>query len=835
MRFGILGPVVAWRGDETVRIPGVRARTVLAMLLLRPRTVVTLDQLVDALYPDVDPPKTARNQAQTGVARLRAMLGDRDGPGEAPLIVTHPHGYLLDVADERIDAFSFSAHVEQARQVFHEGRPDVAADLLAQALGLWRGEALEDVPSQVVRSQAVLWDGMRIAALERRITADLECGRHGEVVAELEGLAAENPHNERFHAQLMLALYRTGRSSDALDVYNRLHRNLDELGAEPGNEVRHLQTQILRHDSTLLPAPASRLRVPRQLPVRPAALVGRGPEVDALVKALTDERGERIVAVSAGGGHGKTALAVEVAHRVAEHFEDGQLFADLGGARRRPVDPERILGTFLAGLGMPPDEIPEGLAERASAYRTLTADRRLLVLLDDAAGTEQVRPLLPGGPGCRVLITSQSKLTVFPAVMRLDLPLLTPADARALLARHAGPERVDAEPDAVRELATLCGGVPLALDIAGARLAARPHWPISRLAARLADIQQRLSELSIEGCEIRSSLELGYDPLSPDAKRMLRRVSLLGSACFSAWEGAALIGGTVRRAAEALEDLVEAHLATVEGMDGSGHYTYTVHDLVRAFSWERLEQEESEVERAKALERAVGAALAVTDAAHAMLYGRRHASLRGEAPRWQPQDSTPALHVTRPAQGWLASRLPLLTALATRAAEYHLSEACWELAVAPLPLFETGDYFPEWATLLDGAMDCVRRDGNVRGEAALTLSLAFRAQLVGDGVAEERLLRDAANLFHRLGDTEGEGLVAWLRGDEGTFSRSLPDLSAAYSSASELLKAEEIASEVVRHDLARILRLQTAEDAGQVARERLERVLRAAQETGEAN
>jgi hypothetical protein len=265
-------------------------------------------------------------------------------------------------------------------------------------------------------------------------------------------------------------------------------------------------------------------------------------------------------------------------------------------------------------------------------------------------------------------------------------------------------------------------------------------------------------------------------------------------------------------------------------MDETGHYRCHVHDLVHAFGWERTMAEDSPQERRAALERALGAMLSLTDTAHALLRGRRHASLKGETPRWLPPDHSPARHVTRPVQAWLASHLDRISGMVRRSAELGLSEACWELALAPLPLFETGDFFSEWLRLHDIALGCVRENGNRRGEAALLLSLALRAHLMDDPAAAEEILPRAGRLFDEVGDTEGEGLVAWLRGDSGGFRSRLPTLSAAYENASAVLQRRGPGGapdhREIRRNLERIMRLQISENLDEAARERLEQVLR---------
>jgi DNA-binding SARP family transcriptional activator len=488
MEFCLLGPLTVRCGDMAVAVPRGRQRAVLAALLLRANHVVPVDELAEALWGTELPP-SARVSVQNYVARLRATLGPA-----GPRIATHPHGYLIELGDGELDVARFEALLGQARAAAREGRWVEAAGAAGAALGLWRGEPLADAGSDVlaVREGPRLAE-LRLQAAEMRIDAELQLGRPGEVIGELRQLAAQQPLRERLHALLMLALYTDSRQAEALAAYQDARNVLvEELGAEPGPDLQRLHQQILAGDPALVrpgtgaSAPAG--PVPRELPSDVAAFTGRASELAELDRILlgghADQAGDAkpaaavISAVSGTAGVGKTALAVHWAHHAAAKFPGGQLYVNLRGYDPgQPVSAAGALAGFLRALGVPGPDIPAEQTERAARYRSLLAGKQMLVVLDNASTVEQVRPLLPGTPGCAVLVTSRNSLAGLVArdgAVRLDLDLLPLADAVALLAELTGA-RVAAEPDAAVTLARQCARLPLALRVAAELAAARPH------------------------------------------------------------------------------------------------------------------------------------------------------------------------------------------------------------------------------------------------------------------------------------------------------------------------------------------------------------------------
>jgi hypothetical protein len=407
-------------------------------------------------------------------------------------------------------------------------------------LALWRGPALAGAASEVLERTAVLrLEEGRLVALEERLEVDLGLGRHVELVGELEALVATHPDRERLRRQLMLALYRSGRQGEALTVYRNTRQMLvEELGLEPSPALQELEQAILRGDTAIAPALPAGAEARHQPPSPPGPCLlppdiddftGRQAAIAQLQQLLEGDQATAIVisAIAGKAGVGKTALAVRVAHRLRPRFADGQLYVNLRGAEAQALDQAEVLAGFLRALGVEGAVIAEGLEERVRQYRSRLADRRVLVVLDNAASEAQVRPLLPASPGCAVLVTSRARLSGLEAAHPLTLDVLEADQAVELLATLAGPGRVAAEPEAAATIVGLCGWLPLAVRIAGARLAGRPQWRLALLAERLADEHRRLDELATGD---RRSV-----PASRSATTAATRRSGGCSACSACW------------------------------------------------------------------------------------------------------------------------------------------------------------------------------------------------------------------------------------------------------------------------------------------------------------
>ncbi|GCB48421.1 regulatory protein [Streptomyces sp. NL15-2K] len=568
-------------GGERVALSGSKIHTVLAALLLSQDRVVS-DARLSSLLWGWEPPATASAQIYTYMSRLRKQLG------EEAEIVRRPPGYVLRAPGARVDLVEFRQLERDGRRALAERRFEEASELLRRALRLWRGAALANVTEHMLDAELAPLEEKRMLALESRIEADLELGRHEQVTAELTGLVAGFPVRERLRAQLMTALYRCGRQADALHAYYEGRKVLaEQLGIDPGEVLGSTYQAVLGGELGLgRAAGASSGRavpVPSMLPATDGELVGRQRELDALRGRLGHDGGEeqRRILVTGMAGIGKTALAVRAAAENGEFFPDGLLYAELCGLDGAPRAPRAVLAQLLRALGEGDPNLPAGdLDELVRLYRTRTAGRRLLLVLDNVSGDRQLAPLLPAGPSA-VLITSRRRLARVTAGDTFALPLLDDEAGLDLLAARAGRQRLLADPDASDDLVAYCGGLPLALAIAGARLAARPHWTVARLAGRLADPATRLAELSFGDLDLSRVLGSSMEQLE-----MLERTVLGGLAetegepISALWAGDRL--GLSEDAAEnALESLVDAALLELSGLDDQGRPLYRCHELVR--------------------------------------------------------------------------------------------------------------------------------------------------------------------------------------------------------------------------------------------------------------
>ncbi|MFE6398973.1 AfsR/SARP family transcriptional regulator [Streptomyces alboflavus] len=587
-RFSVLGPVRAWLGEEPLPTGSPQQRALLAALLLRDGRTATASELIDAIWGE-DPPSQALAAIRTYASRLRKVL-----PSGA--LVSESGGYAVRAADGVLDlaeAEQLWSAAERARGLgdLHEAR-----SLVKEALSLWDGEPLANVPGPYADAQRTRLEEWRLQLLEARLDMDLEQGRHAESVSELTALTAAHPLRERLRELLMLALYRSGRQAEALAVYADTRRLLaDELGVDPRPGLQELQQRILQADPALAepsaPAaePAAGVVRPAQLPATVQDFTGRVSFVKELSDILSTAEG-RVMAVSALagiGGVGKTTLAVHVAHAARAHFPDGQLYVDLQGAGPRAAEPETVLGAFLRGLGTADDAIPETLEERAALFRSVLDGRRVLVLLDNARDAAQVRPLLPGMEGCAALVTSRMRMVDLAGAHLVDLDVMSPDEALQLFTKIIGEERVVSEREAALDVVAACGFLPLAIRIAASRLAARRTWTVATLAAKLADERRRLDELQAGDLAVEATFELGYGQLEPAQARAFRLLGLADGPDISLAAAAAMLDLPVEDAEDLLESLVDTSL-----LESAAPGRYRYHDLVRLYARACAERDE---------------------------------------------------------------------------------------------------------------------------------------------------------------------------------------------------------------------------------------------------
>ncbi|WP_052681795.1 AfsR/SARP family transcriptional regulator [Saccharothrix sp. ST-888] len=616
MEFGILGPLQL-RDDGEVRVvPAAKQRILLAALLVRQGQVIPAEQLADTVW-STRVPRSAATTLRNYVMRLRRELGRA---GER--LRTGSGGYVIDIAPDELDAHRFTTLHRRGTDALRRGEPERATALFDAALGLWRGPALVDVDcDELRRVEAERLEEIRLNVLEARLDAGLRLGRHDTLIAELHALTTAHPERERFWGQLMTALHRSGRQAEALAVYRRAHRFLiEEIGVGPGIELRAVHQQVLCADPgperpASGPGGPVRLRqeaehpgghyaeaTPFHLPPAPPDFTGRAAETAALTARLTSggRRTTPVAVVSGEPGIGKSTLAVQVAHAARPRFPDGILRADLRGSHREPAAPPGVLRGFLLALGVPSHAIPAEPDERTALYRSLLSGRRLLVVLDDARDAAQVRPLLPGSPDNAVLVTSRRRLTDLAGVHPVELAALSDGEARTFLTRATGPDRLIGDPRALAALVRACGGLPLALRICAARLAARPSWAVRELADRLTTGGRLLDELRVGSLDIRSVFGGAHDALAPATARAFRLLSLGTALSIRTETAARMLGEPVGRTEQILERLVDVCLLTP---DQAGEYRY--HDLLRAYAREQSRLLDDEPDRRRAREQAV--------------------------------------------------------------------------------------------------------------------------------------------------------------------------------------------------------------------------------------
>ncbi|WP_018217424.1 AfsR/SARP family transcriptional regulator [Salinispora vitiensis] len=667
MRFGILGPLrVGVEGTVTAG----RDRTVLAMLLLQAGRIVPVAELVDAVWEE-RPPATARAQLQTCVSRLRRQFVSLGLPPE--LIVTDPVGYSVRTAPGDLDAEVFGDQVAAARAA-------VAADELADArrrfraaLALWRGPALSGIAGRGVLGRAQTLDEQRVTVLEECVDVELRLGNAVDLIDELTEAVARHPLRDRLRGQLMLALSAIGRQADALVVYRDGRRHYaEELGIEPGVELQELHQRVLAGD--LVTTGPQRTTAPvRGLPRAISDFTGRQEIVASLLQQFC-EGDTQVQLIDGMAGSGKTTLAVHLATRLADRYPDVQLYIDLHGhSDRSPLTPDAAVATLLRQLGIPAERVPVDLEDRLARWRTELSDRRALVLLDNAASVDQVAPLLPTGRSCLTLVTSRWRLAGLDAGHPVSLPVLDLDEAVTMLGRVAGPERVAAEPEAAAEVIRRCGFLPLAIRLAGARLAHRPSWRIVDLVERLAGARDPLAEFAAGPRSVGGAFALSYAQVSPPAQRLFRLLGVHPASNFDNAVAAALAELALPDTRDLLDELIDANLVE-EPRPGR----FRLHDLVQKYARRLLAEPGRKAERSAALERLLDHHLYVAAAIARVLEGSSQvAFVLPDPPRADLVEACLPLGTT-----WFENNRVVLTALPRIAEAEGLLQHCWQLARA---------------------------------------------------------------------------------------------------------------------------------------------------------
>ncbi|HZN17944.1 MAG TPA: BTAD domain-containing putative transcriptional regulator, partial [Micromonosporaceae bacterium] len=737
----LLGPVEVVVADRPQAVSGLRRRAVLATLALHPGRVVSTDRLIDVVWGD-RPPTTALNTLQRHVSHLRGLLG---GPGT---IVARPPGYLLDTGPETTDVEAAERLLDRAKR---SGDPAEQSAFLQAAVALWRGQPLADVAGlSWLDEQAEHLGRLRLEVERALAEARLSIGDHAQLIPELERLVRQHPFDEQLHAQLMLALYRTGRQGEAVATFRRLCDSLDEhLGIDPSPQLRDLELAILRQDPAIgapapgatpapgtvpaqlppvvMPAQPSPVVVPAQLPPVVPTFAGRGAEVAILDGLL---HGGGTVVVSGTAGVGKTALAVQWAHRVAAKFPDGQLYANLRGfdPAATPTDPARVLRGFLEALGVPAAQLSSDLDTLASLFRSKVAGRQVLVVLDNARDAEQVRPLLPGSSSCLAVVTSRSQLTplvVAESAYPLVLDLLTLDEAREMLARRLGAHRVAAEPAAADGIIDRCARLPLALAIVAARAAINPSFPLSTVATQVRDAGGGLDAFygGDETTDVRAVFSWSCRTLSADAARLFRLLSLHPGPDVTTRAAASLAGAAPARIGAPLAELTRANLLAEHSVA-----RYTFHDLLRAHAADLAGTAEAPADRRAAVHRLLDHWLHTAHAADLALHP--HFSEVSLAP---PQEGVlPERPGSRSdATAWFTAELAVLLAAVPYAAQSGFEGHAWRLVWSMSGFLARSGHWQDWLAIGHIALAAASRTGDRIGQGHTHRNLALACSRLG--------------------------------------------------------------------------------------------------------
>jgi DNA-binding SARP family transcriptional activator/tetratricopeptide (TPR) repeat protein len=766
--YRILGEFTMWDGEQQVPLPRGTRLAVLGVLLLNANRRMSTADLLRAGWGRIDMDETQLHKCVSELRALLAKVGRRDA------LETHPHfGYELKVAEDELDKLVFERLVREAEDAGWESRVEDEVRLLREAVRLWRGpHALAGLPAASVRQDAADLELRRKRAAVRLFELEMARGRYERILDEVATVFSYHPSDRRLCEQLMIVLYRSGHASEAVDAFERYRLALDEsTGGQPEPALRNLMYAIASADEPVIaryvealtqePVDAPRTAVivpPRQLPPDLADFVGREDAVGEARWLLTREPSHTVpVVVAFGpGGMGKTALVVHVAHLVRDRYPDGQLYVELRGTSDQPADPAEVLGQVLRAFGVA--NVPEERAERVALYRSMAADRRLLVVLDDARDEEQVRDLIPGIPTCSVLISARKRLPDIDGAHHLPpLEPLAETEATDLYARVVSRSDIDAttEPAATKRIIELCAGLPLALCVAGA-LRARDH---SRTGAELAErlAHQRPEAFVYNERSVARSIGAGFERLDRYAQLLFLGLGLLRLPDFGLWTAAAVLDGTEADPAESL-----LHLASWQMLQPTGGgMRFTLHDLTRDYARRRAEAAYPDPAARRAVqERVYAALLTLARRAHRGLYGGDFEVVHGEVPDWAAPDSVLA-EVDRSPLSWFEQERAGIRAAVAHTAALGFTEICWDLAVSAHEFYTIRRYHDDWHATHQTALAACRTAGDLRGEAAVLASLGqpTLAASRGTGVSTPEDLHRATDLFATAKDRHGEAIA----------------------------------------------------------------------------